>query len=113
LPGIVGIISENELDEQLFDRMVNSLKNEEFHRVDKFFSPNFACSRIHLGIFNPKMQPTFNHDKSLCIFFDGKIYDYRDQLNELKQRGHKFNDENDPEYCLHSYEEYGKDLLKH
>jgi asparagine synthase (glutamine-hydrolysing) len=92
--------------------MVELLKHEEFHRVDKYFSPNFACARIHLGTFNPEIQPIFNPDKSLCIFMDGKIYDYKEKLNELKIRGHKFNYENDPEFCLHSYEEYGKDFIK-
>jgi asparagine synthase (glutamine-hydrolysing) len=112
MPGLIGIVSENVIDEQLLDRMVNSIKHEEFHRVDKYFSQHFACGRIHLGIFNPETQPIFNQDRSVCIFMDGKIYDYKDKLNELKKRGFKFNYENDPEFCLHSYEEYGKDFIK-
>ncbi len=112
MPGLAGMVSENVLDEQLLNRMVISLKHEEFHRVDKYFSQHFACARIHLGIFNPEIQPIFNEDKSICIFMDGKIYDYKERLNELKKRGHKFNNENDPEFCLHSYEEYGKDFIK-
>jgi asparagine synthase (glutamine-hydrolysing) len=112
MPGVVGIVSENVVDEQLLDRMVNSLKHEDFFRVDKYISSNFGIARVHLGIFNPEPQPIFNEDKSLCIFMDGKIYDYGEQLNELKNKGHKFNTENDPEFCLHSYEEYGKDFIK-
>ena len=110
MPGLVGIISENVVDEQLLDRMVNSLKHEKFYRVDKYISSNFGFSRVHLGIFNPEPQPIFNENKSLCIFMDGKIYDYGEQLNELKNRGHKFNNENDPEFCLHLYEEYREDF---
>ena len=112
MPGLVGIVSENVVDEQLLNRMVESLKHEEFYRVDKYISSNFGIARVHLGIFNPDPQPIFNEDKSLCIFMDGKIYDYEEQLNELKNKGHKFNTENDPEFCLHSYEEYGKDFIK-
>ncbi len=112
MPGLIGIVSENVIDDQLLNRVVNSLKHEEFHRVDKYFSQHFACARIHLGIFNPEIQPVFNEDKSLCIMMDGKIYDYKEKLNELKKRGHRFNYENDPEFCLHSYEEYGKDFIK-
>lgn len=112
MPGITGIVSENVLDEELLDRMTNSLKHEEFHRVDKYFSQHFACARIHLGTFNPEIQPIFNEDRSLCILMDGKIYDYKDKLNELKIKGYKFNNENDPEFCLHSYEEYGKYFIK-
>jgi asparagine synthase (glutamine-hydrolysing) len=112
MPGITGIISENVLDEKLLDRMINSLKHEEFHQVDKYFSQHFACARIHLGIFNPEQQPIFNEDRSLCILLEGKIYDYKEEMNELKKKGYKFNYENDPEFCLYSYEEYGKDFVK-
>jgi asparagine synthase (glutamine-hydrolysing) len=112
MPGLIGIISNNVLDEQLLDRMVNSVKHEESHRVDKYFDKNMVCARIHLGIFNPETQPIFNQDRSLCICMDGKIYGYKEELNELKKRGYEFNNENDPEFCLHSYEEYGKDFVK-
>jgi asparagine synthase (glutamine-hydrolysing) len=112
MPGITGIISENVLDEKLLDRMINSLKHEEFHQVDKYFSQHFACARIHLGIFNPEKQPIFNEDRSLCILLDGKIYDYKEEMDELKKKGYEFNYENDPEFCLYSYEEYGKDFVK-
>lgn len=112
MPGLIGIVSENAVGEQLLNRMVNSIKHEEFYRVDKYISSHFGIARIHLGIFNPEPQLIFNEDQSLCIFMDGKIYDYGEQLNELKNRGHRFNRENDPEFCLHSYEEYGKDFIK-
>ena len=112
MPGLVGIISEEGVNEQLVDQMANSIKHEEFYRVDKYISTHFGVARVHLGIFNPESQPIFNEDKSLFIFMDGKIYDYGEQRNELKNRGHKFNNENDPEFCLHSYEEYGKDFIK-
>jgi len=111
MPGLMGIVSENAVDERLLDRMVNSIKHEKFH-IDKYITSHFGCARVHLGIFNQEPQPIFNEDKSLCIFMDGKIYDYEEQLNELKRKGHKFNYENDPEYCLHSYEEYGEYFIK-
>jgi len=112
MPGLTGIISESATDEHLLNRMVDSIKHEEFYQVDKYIDSHFGIVRLHLGIFNPEPQPIFNEDKSLCIFMDGKIYDYEEQLNELKNKGHTFNNENDPEFCLHSYEEYGKDFVK-
>lgn len=112
MPGLVGIVSSSGVDGQLLDRMVDSLEHEKSYRVDKYISPGFGIARIHLGIFNPESQPVFTEDKSLCIFMDGKIYGYKGKLNDLKNRGHKFRNENDPEFCLHSYEEYGKDFIK-
>lgn len=112
MPGLVGIISENSTNENVLNRMIDILKHEDFYCIDKYINPHFGIVRIHLGIFNPRPQPIFNEDKSLCIIMDGEIYDYDEQLDELKNKGHKFNDENSPEFCLHSYEEYGKDFIK-
>jgi len=112
MPGLVGIISSSGVHGQLLDRMVDSLKHERSYCIDKYISSPFGIARIHIGIFNPEPQPVFNADKSLCIFMDGKVYDYREQLNELKNKGYKFHNESEPEFCLHSYEEYGKDFIK-
>jgi asparagine synthase (glutamine-hydrolysing) len=69
-------------------------------------------ARVHLGIFNPEPQPIFNEDKSLFIFMDGKIYDYDKEKGELKLKGHKFIYENDPEFCIRSYDQYGIDFVE-
>lgn len=112
MPGLVGVVSKKVGDDQLLYRMINSIKHEDFYRIDQHVNTHLGIARVHLGIFNPEPQPIFNEDKSVYIFMDGKIYDYGEQLNELKNKGHKFNTENDPEFCLHSYEEYGKDFIK-
>jgi asparagine synthase (glutamine-hydrolysing) len=112
MPGIIGIISAKPINAALLADMIAPLRREKFHKIDKFSNRYFACARVHLNIFNPEHQPIFNENKSLCIFLDGKIYGYDAQLIELKKRGHKFNIENDAEFCLHSYEEYGKDFVK-
>lgn len=112
MPGIVGIVSGKAIDENLLDQMVNSIKYENFYRVDKYINSNIGIARIHLGIFNPEAQPIFNENGSLFIIFDGKIYDYREEMKKLKAKGHKFRFENDPEFCLHSYEEYGLNYIE-
>jgi len=43
---------------------------------------------------------------------DGKIYDYEEEKKILKQRGHKFTINNDPEFCLHLYEEEGENFVE-
>jgi len=112
MPGLVGIVWNNKGDELLLDKMANSIKHEEWHRVDKYSDSFFGAARVSLGIFNPEPQPIFNEDKSLCIFMYGKVYDYEREVNELKNRGHRFIVGNDAEFCLHSYEEYGKNFIK-
>jgi len=110
--GIVGFFSKHLAEKSLLNNMIDSLKHQGTYCVDTYFDEHFACARVHRGIFNSEPQPIFNKEKSLCIFFDGKIYGYQDQLEALKKRGYVFHYQNDPEFCLNSYEEYGKNFIK-
>lgn len=110
MPGLVGIASNREIDRQLLAKMADSIKHEEWYKVDSYAEPFFGASRVDLGIFNPETQPIFNEDKTLCIFMYGKVYDYERESNQLKHKGHKFTAGSDAEFCLHLYEEYGQDF---
>lgn len=112
MPGLTGIIWNKTIDEPLLDKMANSIKHEEWHRVDKYYDSFFGGSRVSLGIYNPEPQPIFNENKTICIFMDGKIYDYEQQANNLKKSGHRFTVDNDADFCLHAYEEYGEEFVQ-
>jgi asparagine synthase (glutamine-hydrolysing) len=111
VPGLVGLISDDVRDGQLLDRMVNSIRHEQWYKIDRYINPPFNIARVHLGIFNPEPQPIFNEDKTLCIFMDGKVYGYDDEKKRL-QSNHHFVSNNDPEFCLHLYEELGTESFK-
>lgn len=111
MPGLVGIVSNNTGDEQLLDKMIYSIKHKPWQRIDKHVESTFRIARVHLEIFNPELQPIFNEDKTLCVFIYGKIYGYEEEMKKLKEK-HHFIFNNDPEFCLHSYEEYGKRFVK-
>ena len=111
MPGIVGIVSNNSTEEELLERMIDSVKHKEWQQIDKQVESPFNIARVHLGIFNPEPQPIFNEDKSLCIFMYGKIYGYEEEMEKLKHK-HRFIFDNDPEFCLHAYEEYGTKFVK-
>jgi asparagine synthase (glutamine-hydrolysing) len=111
MPGIVGFVSNNLTDEELLDRMIDSVKHKEWQRIDKYAESPFNIARVHLGIFNPEPQPIFNEDKTLCIFMYGKIYDYEEEMEKLKGK-YNFIFNNDPEFCLYAYDEYGTSFVK-
>ena len=52
-------------------------------------------------------QPMFNEDDSICIVFNGEIYNYDELQKELQSKGHKFQSRSDTETIIHCYEEYG------
>ena len=58
-------------------------------------------------------QPIFNEDGSLCIVFNGEIYNHVELRPELERKGHRFSTHSDTEVILHLYEEYGADCLDH
>jgi asparagine synthase (glutamine-hydrolysing) len=111
MPGIVGYVSGDVRDEQLLDRMIASVRHEEWYRTDRYVDPPFNIARVHLGIFNPQPQPVFNEDGSLCLFMEGKIYGYEEEKRRLEEK-HRFAFHNDPEFCLHLYEEQGLSSLE-
>jgi len=57
-------------------------------------------------------QPILNEDKSICLVFNGEIYNYRELRRELLNKGHKFKSECDSEVILHLYEEEGEECIK-
>jgi asparagine synthase (glutamine-hydrolysing) len=50
---------------------------------------------------------------TLCITFNGEIYNYRDLCCELESRGHIFRSASDTEVILEAYREWGVDFLSH
>lgn len=56
-------------------------------------------------------QPMTNEDGTIWLVFNGEIYNFRDLIPELLQRGHQFRSRSDSEVILHAYEEWGVDCL--
>lgn len=57
-------------------------------------------------------QPMVNEDEKIVLVFNGEIYNYQELREDLKNKGHIFKSNSDSEVLIHSYEEYGIDLLK-
>ncbi|HYD80248.1 MAG TPA: asparagine synthase (glutamine-hydrolyzing) [Paucimonas sp.] len=53
-------------------------------------------------------QPIYNEDRSLCLVFNGEIYNHLELRSKLLSLGHKFSTNSDTEVIIHLYEEYGE-----
>lgn len=112
--GLAGVVATQRKDinvRELLSRMCEAIRHEERHKIELYASRGTGLGRAHLGIFNPQPQPIFNEDSTICIMMDGEIYDYQDLKEELVSKGHTFSIDNDPEFILHLYEEYGSNFV--
>ncbi|MFN5434067.1 MAG: asparagine synthase (glutamine-hydrolyzing) [Planctomyces sp.] len=57
-------------------------------------------------------QPVWNEDKTVCVVFNGEIYNYPELRQALLQKGHKFQSQTDTEVLVHLYEDHGTDFVK-
>ncbi len=57
-------------------------------------------------------QPMWNQDKSLCIVFNGEIYNFGELRAELEKESVAFQTNSDTEVILHAYARYGVDCLQ-
>jgi asparagine synthase (glutamine-hydrolysing) len=55
----------------------------------------------------------FSGDRSVCLLFNGEIYNFRELREELTSRGYRFNSTGDTEVALRAYERWGPDFLTH
>jgi asparagine synthase (glutamine-hydrolysing) len=99
------------MNDALLSSMAGAISYENWHKMDLHVGPNLSCARVHLGITNPEKQPIFNEDNSVYIVMSGEVFGYEDEKRLLELKGHKFKINNDAEYCLHSYEEYGETFV--
>lgn len=57
-------------------------------------------------------QPMALEDNSLCVVFNGEIYNYIEVRRELQDLGHAFRSASDTEVLLRAYQEWGADCVK-
>ena len=57
-------------------------------------------------------QPIFNEDKTICVVYNGEIYNFPELRRDLEGRGHRFYTHSDTEVIVHLYEEMGRDCVR-
>ncbi|MDV7102899.1 amidotransferase 1, exosortase A system-associated [Vibrio sp. TH_r3] len=57
-------------------------------------------------------QPVFNEDNSVCVVFNGEIYNFESLVVELRELGHVFSTHSDTEVIVHAWEQWGTDCLE-
>jgi asparagine synthase (glutamine-hydrolysing) len=76
-------------------------------------SPGTALGMRRLSIIDLPggRQPIWNEARSVCVVFNGELYNYRELRQRLSLAGHRFETKSDTEILVHGWEEWGEDLL--
>jgi asparagine synthase (glutamine-hydrolysing) len=112
--GIVGIYAQNEKTVEELSRSVTMMAACLAHRGPDdqgfYIGKKIALGHRRLSIIDLQTghQPIFNEDRSICIIFNGEIYNYQEIKSELLGKGHRFASESDTETIIHAYEEWGE-----
>lgn len=114
--GIAGIVRFDSapVDAGVLGTMARAIQHRgpDGEGIKTWGAAGFAHRR--LAIIDPAggVQPLSNEDGSIWITFNGEIYNFRELLSELTQRGHQFRTRSDTEVVVHAYEEWGLDFLQ-
>jgi asparagine synthase (glutamine-hydrolysing) len=60
--------------------------------------------RLSIIDLSTGQQPLYNEDQSVCVVFNGEIYNYRELIPELQALGHVFRTRSDTEVIVHAWE---------
>src|SRR3979411_1197044 len=109
--GITGMIVSVRTAPHTLQRMNDGLRHRAPDGEGFFWSDEVGLGMRRLAIIDVAGgdQPIFNEDRSVCIVFNGEIYNFLDLRQDLERRGHHFATHSDTEAVVHAYEEYGVD----
>jgi len=115
--GIAGIYDykgKRAVDQSLLRRMADVLHHRGPDDEGIFLRKNVGLAHKRLSIIDLEggRQPMLNEDGSLCLVFNGEIYNFRELRDELIKKGYEFKTESDTEVILRLYQEEGKDCLQ-
>lgn len=113
IAGIFDLRGREPIDRRLLQQMTESL----WHRGpdgDGFYQGSgigLGHRRLAIVDLAGGEQPMFNEDRTVCVTFNGEIYNFQPLIQELKALGHVFSSRSDTEVIVHAWEEWGVDCL--
>ena len=114
--GICGVINFNfkkRIEQSVIKKMSDSIAHRGPDDEGYYIENNVGLGHRRLSIIDVAggRQPIYNEIKTVCIVFNGEIYNYLELKVLLIKKGHKFYTSSDTEVIIHLYEEFGDECV--
>ncbi|MBI2278443.1 MAG: amidotransferase 1, exosortase A system-associated [Dechloromonas sp.] len=114
--GITGIFDtrgKRDIDRALLHRMNESQLHRGPDEGGVHVEPGVGLGHRRLSIIDLStgQQPLYNEDQSVCVVFNGEIYNYQELIPELQALGHTFHTRSDTEVIVHAWEAWGESCV--
>ena len=115
--GIAGIFDfrgRAEIDRALLRRMTDILHHRGPDGDGFHYAPGIGLGHRRLAIVDLAAgdQPLYNEDGTVCVVYNGEIYNFQLLMAELAALGHTFRTRCDTEVIVHAWEEWGEACLE-
>lgn len=111
--GFLGYISDNNI--QLLQNLLKLINHRGPDGIGLYYcnknNLNLAHCRLSVLDIDNGKQPMQNLDGSLCVVFNGEIYNYKNIKEELDKHGYIFKSNSDTEVLIASYQQWGLDFI--
>ena len=114
IAGLFDIAGHSQFDRSLLQTM----NQTQFHRGPDeggdYLEPGVALAHRRLSIIDLSsgQQPMHSGDGSVCVVYNGEIYNFPELAAELRQCGYKFRTRCDTEVILYAWQEWGEACVK-
>ncbi|MCE0493265.1 XrtA/PEP-CTERM system amidotransferase [Vibrio salinus] len=114
ISGIFNIQQASPINKEIL-QTINRLQSHRGPDDEGYFIDNnigLAHRRLSIIDLSGGHQPVFNETKSVCVVFNGEIYNYKILVTELSELGHQFETLSDTEVIVHAWEEWGVNCVE-
>jgi len=110
-----GICGFNWDNKNLLRKMMKTIEHRGPDDEGCYIDKNVSLGHKRLSIIDLSERgrnPIYNEDKSICLIYNGEIYNFKEIREELEKKKHKFYSNTDAEVIVHAYEEYEEKCLE-
>ena len=113
ISGIFNLKQKIKIDNQLLAHINNVQSHRGPDDEGYYIDDDIGLGHRRLSIIDLSTgkQPIFNENNSVCVVFNGEIYNFESLVSELTFLGHCFTTHSDTEVIVHAWEEWGVSCL--